>query len=251
MYLRRKFIYKAKADRILQKCLALALLLKNKLTGSRLPHYTLNRLSRVAGISYKTAQKYEQKLIEYGFIHFEGPQGKRTMVVNKISSHNSYRNLRVERMNFSSFFSAYRSLQAFIFMNIQHHKDLIRHLLQSRKNPDSFKELKEVRKKMRNFVKEGKLKNMSTEYKEWGISLKRISEDIGCCIRTVQRVVGYAINQKWVKKQNNFEWFYAPHIHYMQIDGFTFSTRHKLCIAHANSYTLSPELSASFSNVMV
>ena len=247
MKLRRKHIIEAKGDKTFQKCLAIALILKFKLKTSRIPHYSLNKLCKIAGISHKTAEKYERWLLKYELIHFEGKGRNRVFIINSISSHTSNRNIAIEEIDFSNFFSTYRSLQSFIFMKLQHNKDFIQHLLQSRHNPESSGEFKRVKRKVKDLVVQGKLKSADVNYKEYGLSLKRIAKEIGCCVRTAQRVIKYALLKQWVERQHNFEWFNAPYVNHREVDGFTFSTKHKLCIVHPNTYCLSPTISQALS----
>ena len=237
----------ARCDKTVQKCLALTLILKSKLKTSRIPQYSLNKLCQAAGISHKSAEKYEKEMQKNGFIHFEGTPKNKVLVVNSIASHTSNRNIDIEAMDFSNFFSAYRSLQSFLFMRVQHNKDFLRQLLQARHNPESPKEFRKARRQVKDLVIQGKLKNMDVHYKERGLSLERIAKEVGCCIRTVERVVKYAVERQWVEKQSNFEWVYAPYVNHKQIDGYTFSTKHKLCIVHPNTYSLSPSISQAFS----
>lgn len=172
-------------------------------------------------------------------------------MVNSISSHTTCRNIGISEMDCSSFFTAFRSLQAFLFMKIQYNKDYMRHLLQARNNPDSPKEFRSARRKVKNLVKQGKLCSVDSQYKEYGLSLERIAKEVGCCIRTVQRVIDFAENYGWVTHERNFEWFYAPHVNHREIDGFTFSTKHKLCIVHPNTYILAPLISQALAVGMV
>ena len=251
MKLRRRYITQAKADRALQKCLAIALILKDRLKQSRIHHYNINKVCQITGVSHKTAERYLPMMEEYGFIHYEGKADNKVLIVNSVSSHTSNRNICADEMDLSSFFSAYRSIQSFIFMCIQHNKDFIRHLLQTRHNPDSPKEFRTAKRKVKNLVKQGKLDNVDAQYKEWGLSLKKIAETVGCCIRTVQRVVDFALFEQWIEKEQHFEWFSAPGINRRKIEGFTFSTKDALCIVHPNTYTLSPSISQALRYGMV
>lgn len=251
MKLRRKYISEARGDRIIQKCLALVIVLKHRLKGSRLHHYSLNKLSKAAGISHKTAERYEKRLIDYGFVHFEGTPNSRVLIINKISSHTQCRNISISEMDFSSFFTAFRSLQAFIFMRTQYNKDNMQHLLQARHNPENPEQFRKCMRQVKNLVKQGKLSSVDAKYQEWGLSLERIAKEVGCCVRTVQRVIDFAEDYEWVTHQRNFEWSYASHVNHMEIDGFTFSTRHKLCIVHPNTYSLAPSISQALGHGMV
>lgn len=247
MKFKRRFISEARGNKKLQKCLALILVLRSKLKNSKIYHYNTNKFRKLARISYKTAEKYEILLQERNLIHFEGTENNRVLVINKISSRTNNRNIIIDEMDFSSYFSAYRSLQAFIFMRIQHNKDFYRHLLQARHNPKNPKEYRIAKKQVKNLVKQGKLESVNVQYKEYGLSLDRIAKEVGCCIRTVQRVVSYAIRKKWVEKEQHYEWIEVPFINFAEVDEVTFTTRHHLCIVHPNTYTLSPKISATMS----
>lgn len=247
MLLKRNYLLLAKKDKTIQKCLALAIILKSKLKSSRISEYNLNKFCKITGISHKTAEKYEEEMLRNNFIHFEGTPDNRVLIVNSISSHTTNRNINIDAVDSSNFISAYRSLQSFLFMRIQHNKNFLRQLLQARHNPESSKEFRKIKRQVRDLVAQGKLKNANVQYEERGLSLVRIAKEIGCCIRTAERVVKFAIDRQWVEKQNNFEWIYAPHVNYREISGFTFSTQHKLCIVHPNTYTLSSSISQAFS----
>lgn len=249
MNLRRKYISIVKNNRAFQKCLAITILLKSRLKSSRIHYYTTNKLCKIAGISHKTAERYEKLLEEYGLIHFEGNMYNRVLIVNSITSHTANRNICIDEMDVTSFFSVYRSVQSFIFMYIQHNKDFIRYLLQARHNPENPKEFRTAKRKVKDLVEQGKLCSTDVHYKEHGLSLSKIAENVGCCVRTVQRVVKYAAEKSWVEVQHNHEWFYAPHVSGREIEGFTFSTKHKLCIVHPNTYTLSSSISQALSYI--
>ena len=247
MRLRRKHILEAKADRTFQKCLAIAIILKRRLKTSRIHKYSLNKMSKAAGISHRTAKKYERWLLEYGLIHFEGTQNNKVLIVNSISSHTTNRNIRIEEMDFSSFFTVYRSLQSFLFMRIQHNKDFIQQLLQARHEPESPEEFKAAKRKVRKLVEQGVLDSVDSKYVEYGLSLKRLSKEVGCCVKTIQSVVKYAIAKQWAERQHHSLWVYAPKVNGREIPGFTFSTRHMMCIVHPNTYVLSPAITEALS----
>ena len=246
MRIRRKYLKQAKGNKAFQKCLALVVLLKVRLKNSVIPHYTTNKLCKTVGLSHKTAKKYEKLLLECGFIHFTGSIKNKVLVVNKISSDTPNRNIDITEIDCTSFFAVYNLLKQYLFMHIQHKKDLIRQLLQAKSNPKDYKEFKAANRKVKVLVKKGILRSVNVKYKEFGISLQRIANEVGCCVRTAQRIVNSTVEKGWVEKHNNFEWFYTPNIHRLEVDGFTFSTKHKLCKAHPNSYTLSPSISLSF-----
>lgn len=248
MKIRRKFISEVRGDKTIQKCLASVILLKHRIKSSRIHQYSLNKLRKVLGISHKTAKKYEQVLLEKKYIHFEGNMKNRTMVINRITSHTSNRNINIESMDYSSFKTVYKSLQVYIFIKILYNKEFMQHLLQARHNPKSDEQRRIATRKVKDLVKQGKLDGVDVQYKEYGLSLKRIAKEIGCCIRTVQRVINFAVMKQWVERQHNYEWIYAPHVNYMDLSdcGYTFTTRHKICIVHPNTYKLDPSIFKAF-----
>ena len=111
------------------------------------------------------------------------------------------RNINIESMDYLSFKTVYKSLQAFIFMKIQYNKDFMQQLLQARHNPESDKQRRAVTRKVKDFVNQGELDGVNVQYMEYGPSLKRIAKEIGCCISTVQRVINFAVMKQWVERQ--------------------------------------------------
>lgn len=252
MQLRRRYITEAKGNKTFQKCLALVILLKSRLKASRIHQYSLNKLCKISGISHKTAEKYEKWLIDNNFVHFEGNDKNRVLIINSLYSHTYNRNIGIDEMDISNFFSSYRSVQAFLFMRLQHNKDFIKHLLQARHNPVSPEEYRRVKRKVKNLVRQGRISSVDQKYKEYGIGLKKISEEIGCCVRTAQRVTAFTLHKQWVIKRIHRFWYhYAPNVNYRSIDGYTFSTKHRLCQVHPNNYVLSDSISLALAHGMV
>lgn len=246
MKIRRRFIVDTRRDKAFQKCLALALMLKDRLHSSRILAYSTNRLCGILNISHKAAKKYEGLMLEYELIHFEGTDHKKVLIINRLTSHTANRNIDASFLDTSSFQTAIKSVQAFMFMKIQHNKDYIRHLLQTRHDPKTPEEYRKARRKVKNLVTQGRLKSVDDKYKEYGLSLSKVAKELGCCIRTAQRITGFAYNKGWVDKVRRFTWVYAPHVNHREVPGYTFSTRHRLCIVKPNLYLLSDELNLVF-----
>lgn len=242
---RRSTLLKLRGDQRGQKIYSLAILLKVKTNHSRITKYTTHKLMQLADTSFTLAKKLEEGLIEYGYAHFEGCNSNKVLVINSISSHTSNRNINIDEFDFSSYRKILRSLQAFIIMRLQASKDYYRHLLQSRHNPKSSEEFKKAYRKVKNFVREGLLNSVDTQFNEWGISLKRIAKEVGCCERTAQRVIKFALSREWLKKEHHVEQLYAPKVCSRPVEGYTFSTRNNLYKVHANTYSLSPAISSS------
>jgi len=228
-----------------QKALALAIWLKYILRNSRLEHYSLGRLSALSGVSYRALKTYMAILHSDNYIHFEGTEKNKVLVVGKIASKTSNRNIDISAFNFNSYKDVYNSLRTFLMARIQAKKDYIAHLLQVRHNPGRDVNYKVVLKKVKNLVQCGVLKSSDQKYREWGLSLQKIAKEVGCCVKTAQKIVKYGISQKWIAKKHNFEQIYAPKIGYFRVEGYTFSTRNNIYRVHPNTYTLSPSLSSA------
>lgn len=246
MKIRRTFFSLIKSDKKGQRALSLTIMLKNRLTNSRLEKYSVNKLVGILGVSYKTINKYLPIMLDFDFIHFEGTVGNKVLVVNKLASKHTGRNVDISAFNSDSFNNTCRSLQSFIMMKIQAGKDYVKQLLQIYQNPPKGCDYKALKRKVRKLVMNGVLNSLHQEYKEYGLSFGKIAREVGCCVRTAQRIVGYAMGKGWVTKQHNYEWFYSKDVDYRYVEGYTFTTKDYLYVIHANIYTLSPSISIAF-----
>lgn len=242
MKTRRRTFEIIKGDQSMQKCFALCVYLKKKLPFSRIEHYSTNKLSQISGISFQFAKKMELLLIKQNFAHFEGNTNNKVMVINTLSSHTANRNISIDKFKYSSYKTVLRSVQSFIILRLQSKKDYMKQLLQTRHAARNSKEFKKAIREVKQYVSDGKLKNVDTHYNESGLSLERIAKEIGCCVRTAQRVVDYAIKRRWMKKHNHSEQVFVPGVNYRPVEGFTFSTKNNLYTVYANTYTLYPSI---------
>ena len=131
---------------------------------------------------------------------------------------------------------------------VQAHKDFIKRTIQIATNPQKGQNCKAARKLVKRLVKQGLLHDVYSTYKEYGLSLKRIAKETGNCIRTAQRIMQYAIDKNWVKKQNHTEKVFAPNINHYQVQGYTFSTKNNLYRVYANTYELNNIVAANISH---
>ena len=220
----------------LQKALAIAILLKQRLgRSSMMRDYSINKIHTLTKISATTINKYMPILIENGWVSFCGKNNQH-LIVSKLCSHTDGRNICVDKFCFDSFADVYRSLRAFLALIIQSHKDFIKRTIQIATNPKVGENCKAARKTMKRLVREGIIRD--GEYKEYGLSYKRIAKELGNCARTAFRVMQYAIKKKLVGKHNNVEQIYAPKVFYRSIIGYTFATKNNLYCVHANTYTI-------------
>lgn len=245
MKVRRAWINRATGSQRQQKALSAAIWLKHILPTSRLEHFSIGKLSRLSGISYRALKERLDIMLKNGYIHFEGTERNTVLVINKMTSKRHNRNVSIDSFDLTSYKTTYQSLRDLIAAKVQATKDNIRHLLQIFHNPSKSTNYRAVRRKVRHLVQCGVLKSMHDEYKEWGISLKRFAEKLGCCVRTAQKVVNDTVNRGWMTKTHNFEQVFAPCTFFIPVEGYTFTTKHNLYIVHANTYALSPTLSSA------
>lgn len=240
MQLRRKTFYRCKGDPRLQKALAIALYLKCLLgRSSTLPNWSINKLHSISKISATTLKKFMPILRRQGWVRFDGKNNQH-LVITKLASHTEGRNIKVDAFNFESYKETYNSLRAFIALAIQHRKDFIRRTIQTCQNPASHDELKKARRTMKRLVSTGVLKGTDATFKERGTSYKRIAEETGNCIRTAQRIIGYAVRKGWCIKEHHCEQYYLKGICFRDGGGFfTFSTRNNYYVMRPNTYALS------------
>lgn len=235
-----------KGNTRLQKVVAMALYIKFILgRSSMMQNFTINKLHEKTGISATTLKKYLPILKQLGFLHYD----KQNIIFNKISSHCKRRNICVDKFCFESFKDTYKSLRAFIALAIQSHKDFIRRTLQILAEPNNYKEFKKARRYVKGLVKKGIIPCMDAKYKEYGLSLKRISLDLGCCVRTTQRVMQYAIKHEWCKKQRNFEQVFAYGVNYIDVHWSTFTTKNNIYVIHPNIYVLNNDIALNLMQV--
>lgn len=232
----------------LQKAVAMALYLKFKLgRSSMMRNYSINKIHNLTKISATTIKKYLPILKENGWVTFCGKK-QQHLIVNKLSSHTENRNICVDIFCFDSFADTYRSLRSFLALIIQSHKNFIKRTLQIATNPQKGENFKDARKLVKRLVKQGILRDVYSTYKEYGLSFKRIAKETGNCVRTAQRIMQYAINKNWVKKQNHVEKVFVPNINYYKVEGYTYSTKNNLYRVYSNTYELNDVVSTSVSH---
>lgn len=246
MKLKREFLTDVRGDKDGQKALALAIYLKHHLKDSRMPVCRLNKLTQLTGLDYRTVKRYLPLMEEREYIHFEGRDGRWTLVVNRLASKRSGRNVDISAFDFRSYRGVLMSLRAFMVMRIQASKDCIKGLLDDYHNPSSTDDLKTMHRKVRSYVQSGVLDNPYDDYKEYGISLKRIARELGCTVKKAGEVVDYAVTNSWMTRQHNCIQIFAPKINFYVPEGYTFSTSNNTYIVQANTYQLSPDISSAF-----
>ena len=252
MRLKRELFNNCKGNPRQQKALALAIYLKRLLgRTSTLHDYTVNKLHKISGLSPTTIKKYIPILKQMDLVHFTGKNNQH-LVVSKLSSHTGNRNINIDAFKFSTTKDIYNSLRAFLVLAIQARKDFVRRTIQTFSHPSSNKEMRSARKTMKRLVKAGVLKGIDDVYCELGLSYARMARETGNCIRTIQRVIKFAIANGWCKKRVNKEVIPLKGIAFRDTgEFFTYSTQDTLVLMHANIYYLSEGISNSLGMVYI
>ena len=225
-----------KGDPRKQKAVALAICIKNVCgRQSTIYNYTPNKIHAMTGVHPNTFKSLLPTLIELGIIQFDGAN-KEHMVIKRLHSTRKARNINVHYTK-KTYTEIYKGLRAFLFLMIQKRKDFIKRTLQIVHNPTRWDDFRRARKTVKRLVCQGILRD--TDFKEYGISYKRIAKELGNCIRTAQRVVTYAIEQNWCEKTQNFIRYNMKGVNYREVYGLTFTTRNYGFVVNANTYRLS------------
>ena len=219
--------------------MALALYLK-KLCGrdSTIRDYNPYKIQKLARIHPNTFKNYLPLMVEMGLVRFDGKDNEH-LVICCLHSRHKTRNIDIHRFSFKSFKSVYNSLRAFLVLILQQRKDYVVRTLQIARNPKKGQDFTSARKAVKRLVKQGVLKSVYDNVKELGLSYKRIAKEVGVCVRTAERVVSFALQKRWCRKQTHFQCVEMRGVNRMYIDGFTFTTRNYGFIVKANTYTLS------------
>lgn len=252
MNLRRKYLDDVKAQPMLQKALAISLYIKCRAgSSSCINDYSINKIHKLTNISPATLKKYMPIMIEQGYVKIvSGKKNTKRLIVCKLSSKHKERNISISKIKFNSFKEVFNSIRAYIFCKLQAKKNYLKRLLQLATNPKRGQNFKGARRKVRKFVSRGILKGCEV-YKEYGISLKRIANELGTCVKTAQKVVNYTCEKKWIKKHNHKFYIHAPFICKQDVEGYTYSTMNYLYSVCANSYTLSKSMEKDFGMVSI
>lgn len=237
MELSRRIINDIKGEQRKQKAVAIALCLKHSIGRDSCIHdYNPNKIHSLIGISPNTFKAYLPLMVEMGLVHFDG-KNKEHLVISSLHSKRRNRNIDIHRFSFKTFKAVYNSLRAFIMLLIQRRKDFIKRTLQLANNPYPGDDCKKARIKVRCLVRQGILRK--TIWDEKGISYKRIANEIGCCVKTAQKIVKFAIRRKWCTKTTHFNYFYMRGVNHRDVYGYTFTTLNYGYNVCANTYKLS------------
>lgn len=181
-------------------------------------------------MSYKTIRKYLEVLIKMGLAEITNND----LYIKKMASATKHRNIDISIFKTDKNKNIYNQIRELLFLAIQAQKDFVSSLLRLRKNPPKGVDYRKVRR----FCKKC-CENPYAEYKEYGLSYRRIGKQIGCCARTAFTLVKDAVRRKWCTKENHCTIDYLPGVNFAELPNYTFTSYNYGFILRPNTYTLS------------
>lgn len=236
---RKKFI-SACRDRERRDALALAIVLKSRLgRKSVIRDFTVNRVSVVTGVSARVVGRLLPLMIRYGYCETVGPGG-RHLSTRKLHSGRNGLNCRVPAMDPSmKYTDVRRMLLTFGLLLLQSGKEYVRKIAGMRKDPGSYEEYRDTRRKITALSRKGTIKSTRPEYSEHGMSYRRIAERLGISVRSAFSIVRNARNLGLIVWKKVCEQICVPGIcRRRDPERFTFSTMNNIYIVGANIYSL-------------
>lgn len=190
-------------------------------------NYNANKLSQKIKVSHKTITQRIKVLQKYNLCHIQ----KNNLIFNSIVSKHKDRNISIDKINYSSLKDVEKSLYGILLVVIQSRKDFCKGTIRRATKGRSYKEVKSARLMLRKC-------RYGDEYKEYGLSYRKIAIYFGVSLKSAFTYVQYAIKQGMVKLKRNFQSFFIPNVNKREIFGFTFTTKNYGYIIKANTYTI-------------
>lgn len=237
--LEHKRVVKLIGNTQMQKAFALAIYIKSRCRrDSTVYNFNPHRIHKLVGISPNTFKKYYPLMVKMQLVHFSGKNNENLVFDHLKNRKHKQNNIYFENFCLGSYADIYKSLRSQIALCIQRRKNYVRHILQMTRNPkrNEYKEFHAANKKKRNLVRRGIIRN--SEWRDYGISYQRIAKEVGCCVRTAQRVIAYAVDNGWCTKSHTWWRDKLPGVHFRPVDGYTFTTLNYGYVIQANTFTL-------------
>ena len=214
-----------------QRAIAFALTLKEKTKDSSvIRNYKPYKIHKMTGMAYKTIEKYLGVLVKMGLAELRNGD----LYIKKMSSSSKHRNIDISKFKVDKTKNVYNQIRDLLFLVIQSHKDFIKSLLRLRHDPPYGTDFNKVRRVCKKCCRDE-----NDEFKDYGISYRRIAEKIGCCIKTCVKIVKDAVKRKWCSKKNYCRVDLLPGVYYREIPGYTFTTQNYGFVLRSNTYKLS------------
>ena len=233
--IRRNIFNTISSDKAVVKALALAVFIKRRFQSSTIHNYTVNKLHELTGLHATTIRKRIGTLDELGFITRAG-KNREHLVVTSMSSHNSRRNVDISSILCDNIQEIEKSLFAMAIVEIQKRKNFVKQVINlAYCTPNNLAECKNARRKCREL-------GYGREYKEYGISYKRIAKKLGICLQKAINIVKFAIENEFLTVTKRCTQKFVPGVKSMQdcieLGKNTFCTNNNVYTVYANQYAL-------------
>lgn len=237
--IRRNIFMGIGLDKTLVKALALAVFIKTRFASSCVRNFSYRKLRALTGLHDTTLKKRIAKLEEYGLITRVGRNNEH-LVVSSIASHNNRRNVDISRIEVETIKEIENSILAMVVVEMQKRKDFVKHILNCVANPKDTREYKRSRRICRDYGYQG-------EYKEYGISYKRIAKEMGVCLQKAIRIVKYALTNDFLNVEHRQAQIRIQGAifldKYFEGGYYTFCTKNNAYRIYANVYSLGSRFS--------
>ena len=198
----------------LRKAIAFSIFIKSRVVSSSVPHWTINKLHEISGVSATTVKKRLRILRQHNMISFIG-KGNHCIVFNSLKSHTAHRNISIKDIDFISDSLSHKNenaqnvkfidnvLTTLLVVEIQNHKNFAKQMIQQSEQPENLKKLKEAKKVCNRF-------GYSVEFIDNGISYKYMAQKIGCGIQKAFDIIKFATRTRILLKMRSVQKFYFP-----------------------------------------
>lgn len=237
MKIRHQLFQQLYGNKPLLKAIAFAIYIKNNVVSSSVPHYTVNKLRSISGMSANAIKKRLDTLKEYGLVEYTGIDSN-CLVFKRISSKS--RNIDVSGVIATSPREIEKSLSAMLVVVIQNRKCYASRLTLLCHHGKTRKEVKEGQRMCRLYGYNG-------EYKEYGLSYAGIAKRLGVSVTTAFEIVKYAVRNQFLRKIRNCRQFFVRGIgkissYFKDIVRNVFFTKNNYYEVSANTYIIHPRL---------
>lgn len=211
----------------LLKAIALMLYTYHCIKSNVIVNYNAHKLAKKIKVSHKTVTQRIKTLQEYNLCHYE----KGHLIFKSVVSKHKDRNISIDKINYLSLKDVEKSLYGILLVIIQSRKDFCKGTIRRATNGHNYKEVKSAKLMLRKCRYEG-------EYKEYGLSYRKIAFYFGVSLKSAFMYVQYAVKQGMINLKRNFQSFFMPNVNKREIFGFTFTTKNYGYIIKANTYTI-------------
>lgn len=214
------------------KALALLLWVKDRYVSSTINNFSYNRLHNLTGLHLNTIRKRIKTLKSLKLVRFEHNH----LVFCTISSKSKYLSYDYKEIKCDTIMDFEKYLCSLQVVEIQRRKDFVKQTLQSLHAPDTLQEYRNAKRICRRYGYQG-------EYKEFGLSYKRIAKELGVSLQKAFDIVKFAVEKQILAKFKHQSQTYIRNAKFIVgkfLDdfNFTFCTKNNVYLVFANTYSV-------------